>query len=88
MEALLWKTMGMLKVESLDDETIGMIERVVVLRIATKHINLWILQLQIKRREISELAWLIKQEEIKKELIRKRTSKGGKKDAPISSPRR
>ena len=39
----------MLKVEELDDETTMMVERLAVLRIATKHINLWILQLEMKR---------------------------------------
>ena len=31
----------MMNVEVLDEETTGMVERVVVLRVSTKHINLW-----------------------------------------------
>ena len=70
MEALLEKAMGMLKVEALDDETIRMTERMVVLRVATKHINLWMRKLEMKRKEISELAGLMKLEEVKKEVER------------------
>ena len=40
----------------------------VVLRVATKHINLWARQLGMKRREMSELAGLMKLDEVKKEI--------------------
>ena len=52
----------------LDEETASMTERMVVLRIAVKHINLWIRQLEMKRKEISELAALMKIEVIKNEI--------------------
>ena len=44
--------------EESDEETMRMVEGVVVPRVATKHINIWIRQLEIKRIEISELAEL------------------------------
>ena len=79
----------MMNVEEVDEETTRMTERMVVLRVATKHNNIWIRQLEMKRKEICELAGLMKFEEIKNEIVkRKRTSKGGQKDAPTSSPRR
>ena len=40
----------------------------VVLRISTKHINLWMRQLEMKRKEMSELAGLIGLQEVKKEI--------------------
>ena len=46
-----------------------MTERMVVLRVATKHINIWIRQLEMKRKEICELAGLMKLEETKKEIL-------------------
>ena len=48
-----------MNVESLDQETTREVERMVILRIATKHINLWIRQLEMKRKEIAELARLL-----------------------------
>ena len=58
----------MMKVEALDEETIRMVERIVVLRISTKHINLWMRQLEMKRREMTELAGLMELERVKKEI--------------------
>ena len=52
----------------IDEETARMTERMVVLRIATKHINLWARQLEMKRREICELAGLIGLQEVRKEI--------------------
>ena len=49
-----------------------MVERVVVLRVATKHINLWTRQLEMKRREVCELAGLMKFDEVKKEIGKER----------------
>ena len=43
----------MIKVEELDEERTTMFQRLAVLRIATKHINLWSRQLEMKRKEIS-----------------------------------
>ena len=62
------KIMAMTKADELDDETIKNVERMVVLRISTKHINLWVRQLEMKRREMSELAGLIGLDEIKREI--------------------
>ena len=47
----------------MDEET----TRMIVVRISTKHINLWMLQLEMKRKEIGELAGLMEFGEIKKE---------------------
>ena len=60
------KTAEMMCGEELDEETAMMVERLAVLRIAIKLINLWILQLEMKRKEMSELAGLMKLEEIQK----------------------
>ena len=54
--------------KELDEETTRMVKRVVVIRISTKHINLWMRQLELKRKEICELADLMKFEDIKKEV--------------------
>ena len=48
-----------------------MVERLAVLRIATKHINIWIHQLAMERKEMGELAGLMKLEEIKKDISKK-----------------
>ena len=58
----------MMRIDSLDEETIRMVERLVVLRVSTKHINLWIRQLEMKRNEICELAGMMGFEKIKKEI--------------------
>ena len=68
MRNLMMKVSGMKKVEYLDEETTRMIERVVVVRIATKHINLWMRQLEMKRREVRELVGLLKFEGVKDEI--------------------
>ena len=48
--------------EDLDVETAMMVERLAVMRIATKHINLWISKLEMKRKEMSGLAGLMRLE--------------------------
>ena len=53
------KVKELLNLEVLDEETSKMIERTVIVRISTKHINLWMRQLETKRKEMSELAGLI-----------------------------
>ena len=58
----------MMNVEELDGETTRMVERIVALRVATKHINLWIRQLEMKRKEMSELAGLMKLGEVRNEV--------------------
>ena len=60
--------MTMLSVEDLDEETTRMVERMVVLRISTKHINLWTRQLEMKRGEVIKLAGLMGLEGIRKEI--------------------
>ena len=42
--------------EGEDEETIRMVERMAVLRIATKHVNLWTRQLEMKRDERAGLS--------------------------------
>ena len=71
------KIMAMTKADELDDETIKNVERMVVLRISTKHINLWVRQLKMKRHEMSELAGLIGLDEIKRDCIREVSRKMG-----------
>ena len=68
LRALLEKTKKSMNVEELDEETTKMVGRMVVLRVATKHINLWIRQLEMKRKEIGELAGLIGLEWVKNEV--------------------
>ena len=70
---LLAKMLIMMNVEALDEETTRMVERVVVLRVTTKHINLWIRQLEMKRNEIGELAGLMKLGEVKKEIEKEKS---------------
>ena len=65
---LLEETKDMMRIDSLDEETIRMVERLVVLRVSTKQINLWIRQLEMKRKEICELAGLMKLDETKNEV--------------------
>ena len=78
--------MTTLNVEELDEETTRMVERMVVLRVATKLINLWMRQLEMKRREIIELAGLMRLDVVKKEIGRE-IWKDGPKNAPTTSPR-
>ena len=68
LETLFKKLMTTLNVDDLDEETTRMVERMAVLRVATKHINLWMRQLEMKRGEIIELARLMGLDEIKKEI--------------------
>ena len=67
------KVMIALNVEDLDEETTRMVERMVVLRVATKHINLWIRQLEMKRKEMIELAGLIELEVVKSEIQKEKS---------------
>ena len=68
LERLVDKLLRMLNVEDLDEEAIRMVERITVLRISTKHINQWIRQLEMKRKDISELGGLMELEEVKNEI--------------------
>ena len=62
------KAARVMKVEVLDEEMNMMVERLAVLRIATKYINLWIRQLEMKKMEVSELAGLMNLDETRKEI--------------------
>ena len=57
-----------MKMENMDEETTRMAKRMVVVRISTKHINLWMRQLDMKRNEICELAELMGLEWIRNEI--------------------
>ena len=67
MKTVIGKVAGMMKDDKLE-ETAQMIERIAVLRVATKHINLWTRQLEIKRMEMIELAGLMGFEKLMKEI--------------------
>ena len=62
------KAREMMNVEVLDQEIARDVERMVILRVSTTHINLLIRQLEMKRKEICELAGLIGLDGIKKEI--------------------
>ena len=49
---LLERLKEMMRDESLDEETTRMVERLVLLRVSTKHINPWMRPLEMKRMEI------------------------------------
>ena len=68
MKMLAEKMMTKTKVDVLDDETIKNIVRMVVLRTSTKHINLWMRQLEMKRNELDELAEMLEFADIKREI--------------------
>ena len=86
MRRLKEKTTELMMVEELYHETSRMTERLAVLRIATEHINLWIRQLEMKRMEVSELAWLMRLEETQNEIEMRSLLRGGKEDALTNSP--
>ena len=65
--------MKLMNVEVHDEETTRMMKRMAVLRIATKHINLWVRQLEMKRKQIGELAGLMKLDGIKEEIEREKS---------------
>ena len=73
MTVLLERMKEMMRVESLDDETAMMVKRLMVVRISTKHINLWMRQLEMKRLEICEQAGLMKSETIKQEIQKEKS---------------
>ena len=73
MRSLLERMKETMKLESLVEETTRTIERLGVVRISTKHINLWMRQLEMKRKEMQELAGLMGLEEVKKEIQKERS---------------
>ena len=62
------KPRAMTNVEASDQEIAPDVERTVILRVSTKHINFWIRQLEMKRKEICELAGLMGLDEVMKEI--------------------
>ena len=60
--------MAIMNVEDLDRETARDVERMAVLRVSPKHINLWMRQLEMKRNEICELAGSMGFDEVKNEI--------------------
>ena len=58
----------MVNVEELDHETAMMVKRLAVLRIATKHIQMLTRQLEMKMKDMSELAGLMKLGDVKKDI--------------------
>ena len=70
MRSLLERMKETMTMESLDEETARMMERLVVVRISTKHINLWMRQLEMKRKEMMELAGLMGLERVQEEIER------------------
>ena len=68
MMRLKGKMMEMTDVGDLDEDSTRMVERIVFLRLSTEHINLWIRQLEMKRKAVCELAGLMGFEDIKKEV--------------------
>ena len=68
MRKLLEKTKEIMRVDVLNKETTMKVERMVVLRLSTKHINLWTRKLETKRNEIRELPEALRVDEIKKEI--------------------
>ena len=73
MKIVLEKVGEMMNGEMLDEETTMMVERIIVLRLSTKHINLWTRQLEMKRSEIGELAGLIGFDEVKMEVAKEKS---------------
>ena len=72
MKRLKGRMSEMVNTEERDEETSRMTERLAVLRIAPKDINLWTRQLEMKGKEMSELAVLMKLEEVKKEVVKEK----------------
>ena len=66
--SLFEKTKQVMRVDEVDEETTRNVERMAVLRISTKHINLWMRQLEVKRKEMCQLAELMELQEVKKEI--------------------
>ena len=68
MLPLLKRMKEVMRVEKVDEETARNVERIAIIRISTKHINLWMRQLDMERKEICELAGLMELEVVKKEI--------------------
>ena len=55
-------------IDEVDHETTRMAQRMAIPRISTKHTNMWMRQLEMKRKEMCELAGLMGIQEVKKEI--------------------
>ena len=77
-----------MKMENMDEETTRIAKRMVVIRISTKHINLWMRQLDLKRKEICELAELMGLEWIRNEIATEKCLENGQRERATTSPRR
>ena len=64
------------------------IARIVVVRIFIKIINLWMRLLEMKRKEMQELAGLMRLEGVEEEIEKRRVWKCGQRDAPLASLRK
>ena len=73
MSMLLGKIEETSLVESLDEETIRMTERMVVVRTSTRHINILLRLLEMRRNEMCELARLMGFEEVRREVETERS---------------
>ena len=62
IQTLLKKTKRMMKMDEIDPKTAIIVEPIAILRLSTKHINLWVRQLETKRKEACELSGLTKLE--------------------------
>ena len=62
------KMMSMGKVEAFGQETTRDVERMAIIRVSTKHINLWMRQLEMKRNEMCKLAGLLEFVEVRREI--------------------
>ena len=67
------KTKEKMNMDIVDEETTRMMERLVVVRISTKHINLWMRQLEMKRKEMQELAGLMGLEGVEEEIEKEKS---------------
>ena len=65
---LIEKMITVMNVDVSDREASRIVERMAVVRVSTKHINLWIRQLEMKRNEICQPAGLMGVDEVKREI--------------------
>ena len=68
MKDVLENLKDVMNLETLGEETAMMVKRLVIMRISTKHINLWMRQLDMKRGEICKLAEMMGLDDVKKEI--------------------
>ena len=88
MTQLIGDMMETMKLDSLNREIVGMLEMLVLVRIPTKHVNPRMRQLEMKRKEMTEVAVLMGYDEIKEEIKKKRMRKRWPRELQHSSQRR